>query len=352
MTTAAKENEAPPTVFQALQSVMLDVKAIGKDSTNADQGYKFRGIDAVMTAVHPILAEHGVFFLPNVIERVPEQRTTNNGKQMNVMHLHVEFSFYGPAGDHVTASTWGEGADMADKATNKAMSAALKYALVQVLCIPSADMLDEADKTTEEASKASDPAKMTEIEVGLEQATTVAELRVLYSTVTLAHRAKQLTPADKKAWHEKITDRVKELEAAPITAAELPKNSDGSVSHSQAMDSDLAAVGIMTAEQRKEHNALQEKSDGKIVRSTPDPAADPWATGEKGTLDLPDGPAAQFTARLLREIADCATADMVETELKAARVARRDGMITQPQLGSLVAAASIRKRELEHTAVA
>lgn len=220
-TTAAKVEPATPevgehrlNVFEALQRVMRDVKAIGKDSLNRDQGYRFRGIDAVMTAVHPILAEHGVFFTPDVLERVPEQRTTARGSQMNVMHLHIRFTFYGPDGSSVTCTTWGEGQDMADKATNKAMSAALKYALVQVLCIPSDDMLTEGDTETVEAARASDPVVLAELETDLERAATLAELRVFAGKARVASASKKLSVEDAGRLRVEYEKRVTPLEAA------------------------------------------------------------------------------------------------------------------------------------------
>jgi hypothetical protein len=61
--------------------------------------------------------------------------------------MRVAFHFYGPAGDHVTAVTMGEASDVADKASNKAMSAALKYALIHTFMIPvDAKSLDDGDR--------------------------------------------------------------------------------------------------------------------------------------------------------------------------------------------------------------
>jgi hypothetical protein len=67
--------------------------------------------------------------------------------KMNATHMRVAFHFYGPAGDNVTATTLGEASDTADKASNKAMSAALKYALMQTFMIPvDAGSLDDGDR--------------------------------------------------------------------------------------------------------------------------------------------------------------------------------------------------------------
>lgn len=41
-----------PTIHQAIAGVMKDVGAVGKDRSNQQQGFKFRGIDDVMNALH------------------------------------------------------------------------------------------------------------------------------------------------------------------------------------------------------------------------------------------------------------------------------------------------------------
>jgi len=47
-----------------------------------------------------------------------------------------------------TVTMFGEAMDSADKATNKAMSAAYKYACLQAFCIPTEGMMPDADATT------------------------------------------------------------------------------------------------------------------------------------------------------------------------------------------------------------
>jgi hypothetical protein len=144
------------TIFEALAAVMADVSSIGKNSRNQQQNYNFRGIDDVQNALHGPFSKHGVVILPDVVERLSETRETKSGGVMNVVHLHVAFTFYGPAGDSIRATVWGEAQDSADKATNKAMSAALKYALLQVFMIPTQDQQDADAVTVEAAPRAKD----------------------------------------------------------------------------------------------------------------------------------------------------------------------------------------------------
>lgn len=140
-----------PTIYQAMAAVLAELPAIGKNQTNSQQGYKFRGVDDVIDALNPLLAKHGLFFLPDVIERLESSRQTRNGGTMWVVNLHVKYTFYGPAGDSVEASGWGEGTDSGDKATQKAMTGAMKYVLFQVFAIATSEQAaSDADHSTPE----------------------------------------------------------------------------------------------------------------------------------------------------------------------------------------------------------
>ena len=139
-------------IYQSIVGIMQDIPAIGKDKVNAQQHFKFRGIDDVMNVMQPILAKHKVFVVPQVLEQVREERTTSKGGNLIYSTLKIKFIFYAEDGTFVEAITEGEGMDSGDKASNKAMSIAFKYALFQVFCIPTEEMLDP-DQETPEPSK-------------------------------------------------------------------------------------------------------------------------------------------------------------------------------------------------------
>jgi hypothetical protein len=136
------------TVFQAVGKIIEEMEGVSKSQRNIDQGYNFRGIDDVMKALHPLLGKYGVIVVPNVIERVYEEIHSAKGTLGHCAHLHVEWTFYGPTGDSFTASTWGEGSDYSDKATNKAATAALKYVLVPTFAI--SDLSEDGDASSPE----------------------------------------------------------------------------------------------------------------------------------------------------------------------------------------------------------
>lgn len=132
-----------------MNKVMADIGAIGKNQKNVAQGFKFRGIDDFVNALYPALTKHGVFMTPRCVSERNELKdvTRSNGKQGVDKHVTImmEYDFYAEDGSKVTVGPIpAEGLDSGDKATNKALSAALKYALIQTFSIPTEDMA-EAD---------------------------------------------------------------------------------------------------------------------------------------------------------------------------------------------------------------
>ena len=137
------------SVYQRMIAIIEELPAIGKTQKNTQQNFMFRGHDDVMNALNPLLSRHGVFIVPDVLERVTNERTTGNNKTMYEVNLHVRFTFYGAGGDKFSASGWGEGTDMGDKSTSKAMTMAFKYVVGQAFALATAEMSD-ADATSPE----------------------------------------------------------------------------------------------------------------------------------------------------------------------------------------------------------
>ncbi len=137
-------------VYRAIGAVMskLAKNGIAKENMNEQQGYKFRGIDDVYNALAPVLSEEGLVILPSVKSRESIERTTARGSTLFTVIVDVDFSFVSVKdGSSHIVSVVGEAMDSGDKATNKAMSAAFKYACIQAFCIPT-EADNDADRTT------------------------------------------------------------------------------------------------------------------------------------------------------------------------------------------------------------
>lgn len=132
-------------IYSAINSIMLELKHLGKDQVNQAQRFNFRGIDDVYNALHPLLAKHGVFTTSRILESNRREAETNKGSKTNWVVLRVEYTFHALDGSSLSSEVEGEAMDSGDKATSKALSMADKYALIQLFKIPTDDAAD-ADK--------------------------------------------------------------------------------------------------------------------------------------------------------------------------------------------------------------
>lgn len=144
-------------IYKKMSDVMKEVKSVSKDQKNTAQGFKFRGIDQFVNALYPALTKHGVFMAPRCTNYTQELKEVVRGSGKAGVDKHVsmliEYDFYAEDGSKVTVGPIpAEGLDSGDKATNKALSAALKYALIQTFSIPTEDMA-EADLDSPEIGK-------------------------------------------------------------------------------------------------------------------------------------------------------------------------------------------------------
>lgn len=161
---AQSKIEPAPAVYQAVAAVMKDmaVEGIAKNNKNQQQGYKFRGIDDVYNALAPILARHQLCMLPRVLSREVVERQTKSGGALFYTVVDAEFDLVSAVdGSTHTIRTVGEAMDSADKSSNKAMSAAYKYAAMQAFCIPTEGDNDADAQTHEVAAARSAPRAAT-----------------------------------------------------------------------------------------------------------------------------------------------------------------------------------------------
>lgn len=128
-------------IFQSINGIVSEIGAIGKGK-KSQQGFMYRGIDDVMNALQPLLAKYKVFIVPEVLEHIREERQTSKGGTLLYSICKIKFTFYAEDGTSINAIVIGEGMDSGDKATNKAMAIAMKYACFQVFCIPTEEMKD------------------------------------------------------------------------------------------------------------------------------------------------------------------------------------------------------------------
>jgi hypothetical protein len=140
------------SIFTLIPKIMASVGAIGKNQKNEFQKYKFRGIDDLYNAVQPAFVSAGVFCVPSVQDFQTFESAGKDGKVSFRVLLKMSHRFYAPDGSFVDVVTMGEGLDTSDKASNKAMSAAMKYAFIELLSLPTED-IEDSDRESPEAKK-------------------------------------------------------------------------------------------------------------------------------------------------------------------------------------------------------
>lgn len=167
-------------VYKAIASVMGDLakSGIAKGQTNTFDKYQFRGIDDVYNALAPLLAKHGLLVLPRVTERQVIERESQKGGALFYVTIKAEFDFVAAEdGSKHTICAYGEAMDRGDKGTNKAMTAAYKYACFEAFCIPT-EGSDDADAESHEVKARDEAAAVQDFIDMIQQADSVGLERI------------------------------------------------------------------------------------------------------------------------------------------------------------------------------
>ena len=136
-------------IYKALAAVNKSIKAIGKDRKNEQQGFKFRGIDDVMNELHSLFAANDIIILQTINSIDVTERTNQRGTVIFSVRVNITYHFTHSDGSSADVTVTGEAMDSGDKATTKAMSIALKYALLQMFLIPTEEEKDPDAQTHE-----------------------------------------------------------------------------------------------------------------------------------------------------------------------------------------------------------
>lgn len=228
-TTVATWPSLPPVpcVYRVIAMVAGELAKVGisKDRRNQQQGFAFRGIDDVQNVLAPLLAEHGLVILPRVVERECVERQTKSGGALFYVCLKVEYDLIAVEdGSKHTAVTYGEAMDSADKATNKSLSAAYKYMVLQSFCVPTQGN-EDADATTPEPVQARVKAGLLVIEAlradlkaaGIEPTLVAGHYNV--DTIELLTAAEVADARARIAEHVKKREEVRKRDEAAARAA-------------------------------------------------------------------------------------------------------------------------------------
>ncbi len=208
-------------VYVAINEVtaVMAKAGLGKNRKNAQQGYNFRGIDDVYNVLSGVLAEAKLLILPRVISREAVEKPTKSGGVSTYVIVTVEFDLVSAKdGSKHTICTVGEAMDTADKASNKAQSAAMKYACLMAFQIPTEGDNDADASHPEKSSRPlvkadASPAELNAVIDGyigqIDKASSTKVLMGIYAAMTDDPR---IPEASRTLIKETLTAQRKKLE--------------------------------------------------------------------------------------------------------------------------------------------
>lgn len=121
-------------IHQRLAAVMAEVTYIQKQKKEG-MNYTIVSHDAVTAKVRPALLKHGIVYYPI---RCAHAHSGNRAEaEMTVRFVNIDMP-----GDFFDVQTFGYGVDAQDKGPGKAMSYAVKYALLKALGLETGDDAD------------------------------------------------------------------------------------------------------------------------------------------------------------------------------------------------------------------
>jgi hypothetical protein len=145
-------------LYQRILGIMSELHYIQKGEKTVNNQYRFVSHDQVTAAIHPLLVKYGVVILPSVEESLQE------GNRTSVKLLVTLINADDPS-ESYTIRNIGYGVDSGDKGPGKAVSYAVKYAILKAFC------LETGDDPDNDQSAVYEPPKCLEFEMSLPEMT-------------------------------------------------------------------------------------------------------------------------------------------------------------------------------------
>lgn len=128
------------TLRQKLGEVRRRIGYIQKRGYNERHNYNYVAAADIAGTVGDILAELGVVVIPRLESITYEPHAPGRIDSVRVARVIMAYTFTDEdSGEEITARVAGEGLDVGDKASYKAMTGALKYALLQSFLLATGD---------------------------------------------------------------------------------------------------------------------------------------------------------------------------------------------------------------------
>lgn len=128
-------------IYQQLEKIQAGMaEGIPKDRKNKQQGFNYRSIDDVYGVLHPLLVDHSVLMLPEIVSHELSEFTTTKGTRMIHAIVKMRLRFVCAIdGSEADVFMYGEASDSLDKATAKAQSVAYREGVFKTFCVPTGE---------------------------------------------------------------------------------------------------------------------------------------------------------------------------------------------------------------------
>jgi hypothetical protein len=153
------------SLHSKIADVMGEIGTIPKNGRNTFHGYDYVLEADIVEAVRQKLASRSValYASSRLVEtrewRTPPSKNNPDGKPTLITHIQVDITFAdGESGETFTITSAGTGDDASDKGTYKAITGAVKYALMKTFLIPTGDE-PERDHGHDDRSEPAPPAR-------------------------------------------------------------------------------------------------------------------------------------------------------------------------------------------------
>jgi len=146
-----KERDKKANLYQRILAIMQDVPYIQKTEKKVNNQYTFVSHDDVTAKVRVALIAHGVLAMPTVESNEFDGNVTKCNLTMRFINVDTPTEI-------IEVKSFGYGIDKQDKGPGKAMSYAVKYALLKALCLETGDDPERDTDTEAEPSASNDKA--------------------------------------------------------------------------------------------------------------------------------------------------------------------------------------------------
>ncbi len=134
-----------------MAAIMGDVPTMIKNGQNIQQKYQYVTAEDVKAAIRPLLKKHKVAIFSQMVDVQRESNINKNGSTVVTVLAKMRFTVVcGETGETMECSWYGEANDFADKAVNKAATAAEKYWLINTFLLSTTE--PESDEETIESA--------------------------------------------------------------------------------------------------------------------------------------------------------------------------------------------------------